>query len=56
MVKLLWRSDSVEEMTWETEVFYEEPLFLFFFLSLACGNFEDKIFFKEGRIVKPVIF
>ena len=55
MVKVLWRSDSVEKMTWETEVFYEEPLSLFF-LSLARGNFEDKFFFKKGRIVKPVIF
>ena len=31
MIKVLWKSDSVEEMTWETEVFYEKPLSLFLF-------------------------
>ena len=28
MVKVLWRSDKIEEMTWENRSFHEEPLSL----------------------------
>ena len=28
MVKVLWRSDKIEEMTWENRSFNEEPLSL----------------------------
>ena len=31
MVKVLWRSDSVEEMTWETEVFLSGTIIPIFF-------------------------
>ena len=49
LVKVLWRNHKTEEATWESEEVMRQQYVQLF----DEGNFEDKIFFKEGRIVTP---
>ena len=49
LVKVLWRNHKAKEATWESEeVMWQQYPQLF-----NEGNFEDEIFFKEGRVVTP---
>ena len=53
MVKVLWRSDSVEKMTWETIAsmrFWETKPLSLSFRNLACGNFGDKISVRRVQV------
>ena len=49
LVKVLWQHHGMEKATWEPEsimrVHYPQ--------LFSSGNFEDKIYFKGGRIVAP---
>ena len=45
MVKVLWRSDAIEEMSWETKAIMRSH-YSCFFDDLYVQNFEDKIFIR----------
>ena len=45
MVKVLWRSDAIEEMSCETEAIMISH-YSYFFDDLYVQNFEDKIFIR----------
>ena len=48
MVKVLWKSNTIEEMTWETKMFmrnhYQYPS------ENKCANFGDKIFIRRVEV------
>ena len=52
LVKVLWRHHGREEATWELEETMRAQYPQLFELGM---NFEDKIFFKGGRVVTPKI-
>ena len=45
MVKVLWRRDAIEVMSWETEAIMRNH-YSYFFDDLYVQNFEDKIFIR----------
>ena len=49
LVKALWRNHKTEKATWESEEVMRQQYPQLF----NEGNFEDDIFFKEGRVVTP---
>ena len=49
LVKVLWQHHGMEEATWEPESAMRVQCPQLF----SSGNFEDKIYFKGGRIVTP---
>ena len=48
-VKVLWQHHGMEEATWEPE----STMRVQYPQLFSSGNFEDKIYFKEGRVVTP---
>ena len=49
LVKVLWQHHGMEEATWEPELTTRAQYPHLF----NSGNFEDEVYFKEGRIVTP---
>ena len=55
LVKVMWRSHTVEEATWEHEEQMKRHYPLFFFCRYECFNFEDEIFIRRGDCKTPTL-